>query len=147
MVDRRTVSELYMFDMHMNSVKKKEYIFVLMQGYGSLYYAILDNDPYLSTLASIFTYKQPWTDIVKSALQDPNSTEVAFEESRVIINGDWVTVQPALYKKPEKYAFKISRLELLNLIDEWNLLMQRRPAAILLKKSSEGKITLEANIN
>jgi len=144
-VDRRSKPELYMIDINMQSVERKEYDFVLLkQQFRSNYYIrVLDNDPYLSTFSQLFTYQKKWTDMVEQALRDPQSKGVSYEETNVIIDEQKVTIQPARYYKPEELAITFSRDELLNLIKQWSDLAAKNIKLIVIKRHEDQNIIIE----
>jgi len=94
-------------------------------------------------LARIFAYTPQFTHLIENALGDVHFKDIRYSETRVIIKGLEVTIQPALYPHPEEYEFAIAKPLLLDLITQWHALTADKPKHLLLKRDAVGIISWE----
>lgn len=144
-IDRRSNLELCLIDIDMRPVIHKNYNFVLLNRnfYVGADMRVLDNDLYLSMLSQVFTPTQEWTRMVEQALYDPYNKSIIYQDNKMVIEGQCVTIQCTHYYKPEQYIITISKADLLNLIEQWYELTARGVNFIIIKKYASQKIVME----
>jgi len=127
------------------SINKKSQTIVLKSIACGMYRkknSIKQDDTYLSRLINIFNESYSWTKVVVRELLDPHSTGINGNRTDVIINKDTVTIQPQFVDDPEEYAIAINRQTLINLINQWEKLVDQECQEIAFTQHKNGSITL-----
>lgn len=106
---------------------------------------IILNNKYLKMLISIFDEGRGWTEAVKRQLLDPQSRGIFGEGSSIDISGNKVIIEPQFVDNPEDYAITIDRIVLLDLINQWQQLMEKKAPEIIFIRQDDGTITVSEN--
>jgi len=145
-VDRHLHPELCLIDTKKQSIKDKEYEFVLFRQFffGHYFYIkMLDNDYRLSMLSELFVNEQKFVSSVEQALYNQADLTLTHDEIAIIIKGPRVTIQPHNCPTSKNYAVTILKTELLNLITQWNKLSNARAKNIIMKRYENQNIGIE----
>jgi len=100
------------------------------------------NDKYLIRLMHIFDDSATWTRLIREELLNQSSGGITGNKSEVIIEGNIVTIEPQFVDNPEDYAIKIDRAALLQIIVEWEKLIDRNCQQITFTRYEDGTISI-----
>lgn len=100
------------------------------------------NDTYLDKIAEIFDDGSSWTNWVKEELLNPESEGITGNKADVTIENNKVIIQPLFGDNPEEYAIEIDRNLLLNLIDQWQQLVNKDVPEIYIVRHENGSIEI-----
>lgn len=118
------------------------YVFMYNSNYSMRYDVKNSNDKILNIIGDILHEGAGFCSSLINELLDKNSKGLTAELVDTTFEGDLVIVEP-VYEEQEYYRVVINRQKLIDILKEWEKVIETRPPYVLITEDENGQIAMQ----